>query len=206
MESTVSLHPSKDNTLYQDNNGAFSNGAGAHFFAGKTGTSAIRRAVVAFDVAGEVPAGSTITSATLTLHMSRTNSETQTIELHKIEADWGEGTSKAPGRQGRGGRVASGDATWLHRFYDTDPWETVGGDFSSRITAGTSVSEIGPYSWGPSAQLADDVQSWLDDPASNFGWLLMGNEETRKTTKRFDSKENETSENRPVLTVTFSPP
>ena len=34
-----------------------------------------------------------------------------------------------------------------------------------------------------------DVQKWLDDPSSNFGWLLLGDETKSRTTKRFDSSE-----------------
>ena len=48
-----------------------------------------------------------------------------------------------------------------------------------------------------------DVQSWLDSPAANFGWLLLGNESISQTTKRFDSKDNEEEANRPVLAVEY---
>ena len=48
-----------------------------------------------------------------------------------------------------------------------------------------------------------DVQSWLDSPAANFGWLLLGNESISQTTKRFDSKDNEGEANRPVLAVEY---
>src|SRR5512138_1978 len=68
--ATVTLTTSKDNTLYESATGALSNGAGAHFFAGRTGTNSggkIRRGVIAFDVAANVPPGSTITNVVLTL-------------------------------------------------------------------------------------------------------------------------------------------
>mgnify|MGYP003573010621 CR=1 FL=1 len=71
-QGTVTLNPIKDNTLYQDTSGGLSNGAGAHFFAGMTAAGAARRAVLAFDIAGSIPAGSTITSVALTLNMSKT--------------------------------------------------------------------------------------------------------------------------------------
>src|SRR3990172_8140426 len=51
-----------------------------------------------------------------------------------------------------------------------------------------------------------DVQDWLDNPAANFGWIVMGNEGTVETAKRFDSKENTTAGNRPSLTITYTPP
>ena len=43
-----------------------------------------------------------------------------------------------------------------------------------------------------------DVQSWLDDPASNFGWLVLGDESEIPTAKRFDTRE---SASPPVLTI-----
>ena len=51
-----------------------------------------------------------------------------------------------------------------------------------------------------------DVQMWLDDPGSDYGWLLLGDESTTRTTKRFDTRENSVPSNRPVLTVEFEPP
>ena len=58
----VQLAPSKDNTLYEDASGNISNGAGDYLFAGTTATAAsgaIRRGVIAFDIAGSIPAGPT---------------------------------------------------------------------------------------------------------------------------------------------------
>ena len=57
----VNINPSKDNTLYEyvPADGDRSNGIGDHFFAGKTGMGYIRRGVLAFDIAGSVPPGST---------------------------------------------------------------------------------------------------------------------------------------------------
>ena len=40
------------------------------------------------------------------------------------------------------------------------------------------VGAIGQYTWS-SAQMVADVQGWLDNPASNFGWLMLGDESTK---------------------------
>src|SRR5437762_12571116 len=61
---TANLAPLKDNTLYADTTGALSNGAGSAIFVGRTGNGDIRRAVIAFDVAGALLPGSLVTSAT----------------------------------------------------------------------------------------------------------------------------------------------
>jgi len=47
-----------------------------------------------------------------------------------------------------------------------------------------------------------DVQSWLDDPASNFGWLVFGDESQILTAKRFDTRE---SASPPLLTIIYRP-
>jgi hypothetical protein len=103
IAAIINLTPSKDNTLYQYDpaEGDHSNGAGFHFFAGENGMGELRRGVLAFDVAGTIPAGSTITAVSLTMNMSMTPTGARTVELHKLLADWGEGTSHAPMGEGR---------------------------------------------------------------------------------------------------------
>ena len=200
---TISIIPSKDNTLYQyvPAEGDLSNGAGFHFFAGENGTGELRRGVLGFDIAGSIPPGSTITGVSLSLNMSMTSSDTpRTVELHKLLADWGEGTSHAPGGEGSGAPATPNDATWRHRFYDTIFWTMQGGDFSPTVSASQSVGPIGQYTWS-STQMIADVQSWLDNPANNFGWLVLGDESTSATAKRFDTRE---SASPPVLTIEYT--
>ena len=200
--ATISIMPSKDNTLYEfdPDDGDHSNGAGFHFFAGETAMSELRRGVLAFDIAGSIPHGSIITSVTLSMNMSRTISETpRIVELHKLLADWGEGTSDAPGEEGDGAPATTNDATWRHRFFDTIFWAMEGGDFSPTVSASQSVGPVGPYTWN-SAQMVADVQSWVNNPAGNFGWLVLGDESAAGTTKRFDTRE---SASPPVLTIEY---
>src|SRR6266545_4436455 len=201
----ANINPIKDNTLYQYDpaEGDTSNALGNHFFAGETGMGELRRGVLAFDIAGNIPAGSTILGVTLSLNMSRTADNTaRTIELHKLLADWGEGTSVAPGEEGDGAPATPNDATWRHRFFDTTFWTIEGGDFSATVSASQSVGPVGVYTWS-SSQMRADVQSWLDDPASNFGWLVLGDESEIVTAKRFDTRE---SASPPVLTIQYRPP
>lgn len=55
--------------------------------------------------------------------------------------------------------------------------------------------------------MASDVQAWLDDPNSNFGWIVIGDElPNQSSAKRFDSRESSDTGNRPVLTIEFEPP
>lgn len=194
----------QDNTLYEDATGSFSNGAGDHFFAGQIAAGLNRRGLIAFDIASSVPAGATITGVTLTLHMSRTIAGDTDITLHRMLADWGEGASDAPGEEGGGAPAAPGDATWIHAFFDTTPWIAAGGDFDLTPSATQVVGGEGFYEW-TNPQMIGDVQGWLDDPGGNFGWLVLGDESTPVTAKRFDTRENPDAAVRPVLTIEFTP-
>lgn len=203
---TANIGAVKDNTLIEDPGGTFSNGAGPGFFSGRIGspTNSIRRGLIAFDIAGNVPPGSTINSVTLTLNMSMTNAGPETINLHRVLADWGEGTSSSPG--GSGAPSTTGDATWIHTFYPGSFWTSSGGDFAPTSSGSQVVDQIGTYTFGPIAAMTADVQSWLDTPAGNFGWELVGNEGAPSTVKRFDTRENSNPALRPMLTVDYTAP
>ena len=203
-QEEVVLEPSKDNTLYETNDGATSNGSGTHLFAGRVGTGgngAIRRALIAFDLSS-IPTGATIESAELTITMSRSAADETNVTLHRVERDWGEGSSDASNNEGRGADAATDDATWLHAFFDATLWNSAGGDFETAPSATAAVNNVGAYTWGSTAEMVADVQGWVDDPATNFGWLLRGNESTTNTAKRFDSREAPNTA--PTLTVRFS--
>jgi hypothetical protein len=201
------LESSKDNTLYEYEAtiGDVSNGQGSHMFAGRTGVTTAgkkRRALVAFDLGG-LPGG-TVNSVTLTLNMSKTLTGPSSISLHRVLADWGEGSSDPLGEEGGGIAATLGDATWRHRFFATTFWTTQGGDFETAASATTSVNAVGLYSWN-SPQMLTDVLDWLANPATNFGWLLLGDETSAPTTKRFDTRENSDPSARPHLMLDITP-
>jgi hypothetical protein len=203
----VTLEPILDNTLCEDAAGAKSNGLGEYFFAGRTDQLpgfAIRRGLLAFDVAGTVPSPAIIESVQLTLEMSRTEGAAVSVALHLVLGAWGEGPSDAPGEEGGCTTAESGDATWLFTFWPTLLWNRMGGDFSVVASATQIVADEGPYTWS-TAQMVADVQSWLDDPAGNFGWIVLGEESGPQTSKRFNSRQNRTVSTRPKLTIEFSP-
>ncbi|MDZ7360403.1 MAG: DNRLRE domain-containing protein [candidate division KSB1 bacterium] len=204
-QTQIQIPARKDNTLYESSTGAFSNGAGQHFFVGSTARAERRRGLLAFDIAGNIPAGSTIHSVTLRLHMSRTISGVQFVKLHRVLADWGEGSSNAASQEGSGAASTTGDATWIHRFFNTVFWTTAGGDFAATASDSQMVSSIGFYTWGSTPQMVNDVQSWLNAPSTNFGWLLRGTENVAANSKRFDTRENPDTSVRPFLTVSYTP-
>lgn len=200
---SLTLASSKDNTLYENATGNISNGAGDYLFAGQTNQSSIRRGLLAFDLTDKLPAGATIVSATLQLHLSKTSAGSSTVSLHRVLANWGEGSSNANSNEGGGATASPGDATWLHTLFDATLWQTAGGDFAPTASAATSVANVATYQWRSPTLLAD-VQGWQANPATNFGWLLMGDESASGTAKRFDSRENPTAANRPQLTIVYT--
>ena len=201
------LSPVRDTTLYESTTGSLANGAGNYLFAGNNDENPvrIRRALLAFDVRRAVPAGSVVSNVTLSLFMSRTKGREEPVTLHRVLMDWGEGLSHAEGEEGKGAPPQSGDATWLHRFYPMANWTSPGGDFASGASASTPVNKNGTYAWS-SALMAADVQAWVDNPASDFGWLLRGNEASAQTAKRFESLQATDPTRRPQLIITFRPP
>src|SRR6185312_4090734 len=51
------------------------------------------------------------------------------------------------------------------------------------------VAGVGPYSFNSTPDLVADVQSWVRDPAVNFGWIVISQNEGRAgTARRFSTK------------------
>ena len=202
----VSLAPLQDNSIYESSR-ALSNGVGSFLFTGNNAGGLARRTLVLFDVQSSVPSGSTITNVTLRMMMSRTGTTAdKTATVHRVLASWGEAGSKALGNEGRGEAAETGDATWTHRSHESEAWDSEGGDFVEPPSASLAMGRVGAYTIGSTEGMIVDVQAWLDDPSSNFGWLLKGDESSAKTAKRFDSRENPKEENRPILTIHYAPP
>ena len=206
---TVSLPPRKDNTIYSERQ--YTNGGGQYLFVGTTINNDYRRTIISFDVASAVPAGSTIESATLTLHSSRSTTSAQPVivHLHRCLAPWGEGTVVATRGEGFGAAPGPGDATWNFNAFGSSSWATPGGDHASGSSGSTLVlTALDFYTWPSSPGIVADVQSWLDSPQANFGWVVLSEQEAARvvTAKRFDSRENTQPTFRPVLQIVYRPP
>jgi hypothetical protein len=189
---------SRDTTIFQ-NNPDNSLGGGVTIYAGRNNSGFSRRALIAFDLSG-IPEGSTVNRVDLELVLAQVSggetSATRTISLHKLLGDWSEGTSGwglGPGGTGQGYGANSGEhpATWTYRFLNTDEWTSAGGDFAGAASASTSVGSglNSAYTWLSTSALVADVQGWVNDPISNFGWLLLGDESASGTFRAFWSRE-----------------
>ncbi|MGK7927591.1 MAG: DNRLRE domain-containing protein [Spirulina sp.] len=199
---TQILSPSQDNTLIERATGNLSNGAGEIVFVGRTNQpeDSLRRGLLAFDLTDKIPPKATITDVSLTLTLERSPGGNFPIELHRVLKDWGEGDSYHRG--GRGAPAEEGDATWVHRFYNTKSWSNLGGDFVSRFSAVQNVGDVGGYTW-ESPEMIADVQRWLDSPEENFGWLLLGDETTARSVKGFASRETQDFLSLPQLSISY---
>ena len=202
----IELEAQRDNTLFEalppfDASSAEanrSNGGGDHLFCGrsKQREEALqrRRGLIHFAVSDAIPPDAHITDVTLVLYLSQTITEpafkATEVTLHRLRRNWGEGRFDPGGQEGGGANAQSGDATWLHTFFAAAMWAEPGGDWEPTPSATAMIGNRNLfYSWSGEG-LASDAQNWLEDPAGNFGWILIGDESEAGTAKRFDSRES----------------
>jgi len=207
-QTTVVVPCTLDNTLYQDLSGSTSNGVGRSVFVGENGVGLARRALLRFDVAAAVPAGAKIVAASLQMHVVLTQDALPLpIDVHRVSASWGEGNSSASGPGGGGGAgttAQTNDATWLHRLYPASMWTTPGGDFAPTPSFSFAMPTGGTFTVPANPGLVADVQSFRDNPGTNFGWVLKANQENISyTARRLDSRQSTTVANRPTLSITY---
>ena len=205
---TDSLIASQDNTLYEHAEGKISNGSGSHFFVGKNKDGLIRRGVLKFDLT-TLPENIEIQSAILRLSVAITEDTTpMDHHLHAITQDWGEGFSNADDStdDGNGASAMKFDATWLHTFFATDgdpTWDNPGGDFEATPTDTLSIGNTGIYALPLNKVAVDLIQLWYENPDTNFGFILIGNESDNSTTRTFNSREQDNLPSLPQLKITY---
>jgi hypothetical protein len=218
----VTIPASQDATLFGASAANNNSSSGPGMFVGSDGMSRPKRGLIEFNIPAFVPAGATITSASLSLVLGQvagSDTTPRTIGLFDVTLNWAGGTNgttgfPGPGFGGTGQGFAPnlGDATWNFSKFDTTSWNTPGGggDFVSTESAATVVSQDlnTPYVWGSTAQMVSDVQGWLDGTLPNFGWLLKNDSEGSPTTFRaFYTSEGAIEQSvpqfAPLLTVDF---
>ena len=132
-----------------------------------------------------------MTQVTLELTVDRSGGNFGNVDqsMHRALKSWGEGVAVASGAGGDGGSAGTGDATWLANHFGVSVWTTPGGDFDAAASAVASAGRSGAVAKFTGAGLVADVQAWVDDPGSNFGWFILGDEVTAQRVKRFFSSE-----------------
>jgi hypothetical protein len=200
--ATVTLHPVADASLMEvaptNNNGAL-----RWVNAGTTQNGPRTRGLFRFDPAAVLPTNALIVSASVVFELTGQPAMGETIPsasfgLHRMLRPWGEGT-KTNGQFaiGQGQPASPGEVTWVSAFHPTNNWTVPGGqggaDFTIFESASTFIEDVGnsPYTFGPTPELAADVQRWLNNPGTNFGWMLLcADEGPRFTARRFASRED----------------
>jgi len=217
----ISLAPARDTTIIQATNPAaqLANGRG-DLFSGRTSqdgqgpaTVSIRRSLIYFDIAASLPSWAKITGVSLTMREVMGLNGDPLTTLHRVQQNWGEGTSYQSG--GMGSAATQDDATWLYTFFNaaapaTSPtWNSPGGDYDALVSGSTIVSDdngVGKSFTWTGAGMITDVQSWLNSPAGNFGWLIHGDETRGQSAKRLNGRTlNNSGDVAPVLMVTYVP-
>ncbi len=209
---SIQLRPVADTSLSET---APNNNLGGQSFttAGVTQNNTKTRALYQFDIAGNIPATSLITSVELLFEVTRQPVDGYaigTFGLHRMLVPWGEGNKVTanPNFPGQGAPATFGEATWLSSIHGGTLWSQPGGAPGVDFVAETSASQVvysianSPYSFGFTAQIAADVQYWLDHPGENFGWMLMVEPESVAfTARRFGSRED--GVNAPLLRIQY---
>lgn len=219
----VTLSAAQDTSLFQ-NNVTNSDGGGPAFFTGTNGTNSIRRALISFNFSS-IPANAIITNVQLTLtlgQVSATPPPNATISLYDVGQSWNQGTAGSTattiGGTGQGFTASAGDATWS---YASDPtnWSNgtttvMGGYYSNTFSATLFLNNStvnNSFTWLSTPQLVADVQGWLANPSTNYGWeLINANETTANSIYGFYSSEWDnahfagSASQAPALQVTYT--
>lgn len=209
------ISASKDTTIYS-NAVTDSNPANVEMATGRPWNGSdqgLRRALIEFDVAGNITAGSTILSAALTMECTRIPAValvSRNFSLHQVGTEWGEVGTTPGGAVGGGVSAVTGDATWNTPTFPTADaaWASGGGGgtFDGTPTRTISVGGLGTYTWSSNAAMIGDVQDWMTD-SNNHGWIVIGVEgPTVPTARAFASRTNATAGDRPRLNISYRPP
>jgi hypothetical protein len=189
-------------------------GAMWFFTGGTTQNYTTNRGLMKFNLATAIPAGSKILSVSLTVEVTGQPDEpwnTSHFGLHRLLRDWGEGDNYAPSKLGQAAPAGTNEANFTHRFaFTSETWGQPGGragaDYTPSPSSTTFIYQAGdPYTFDSTASLVADAQLWLDQPGTNFGWMLIVQNETDNfTARRFGSRESVIDA--PRLSVTYQPP
>ena len=155
--------------------------------------------VIAFDVAGNMPAGETITSATL--DTARCNGTERRSVGRATSLICGLGRGNLLLQRRPGAAATPNDATWLYRFYDAaDPalsptWTTPGGDYSATVSAAAVITDDSRggqlFAWSSDVNplMLSDVQGWFDT-LQQLWLVLLGDESKGKQRVALNSGES----------------
>ena len=181
--------------------------------AGTTQNGPRTRSLLRFDFT-TFPTNTVVQSATLTVQVTQQpidGYDFTAFGLRRMFRPWGEGNKNPVSQPGQGLPAAPGEATWLDAFYPTNQWGTPGGlegvDYSQNESSFEIIYDVAgsPYVFPSTPEVVDDVQLWINKPATNYGWMLRcADEFPRFTARRFGTRES--GDTAPVLELKYLVP
>lgn len=155
--------------------------------------SPINHALLQFPVEF-IPANATVTAVTLQLNSTASNPftpGTANFSAYRLLKPWNET-----------------DTTWNTRLAPAIGWGAPGAqanvDYVSAASASAPITpgpSVNPFS---STEMLDDVELWRTDPGTNFGWILIADNELAGSGKQIASREDPARA--PVLIVAYTLP
>lgn len=161
-------------------------GAHTHVAVGRANSDRTNRAFFQFDITGNVPSGSIITSATFEFDVTRQGGATNgqignDFSLHRVTDAWDEGSGV-----GNSGAITEDGVTWTVSTVGS-LWATMGGDFDAATSGTVFVDGPTDGSFGgedlppvtytiTSAKLITDIQNIVDG-TPDHGFVLKGENE-----------------------------
>jgi hypothetical protein len=186
---TLQLRPALDTSIHSS--GGNPQGT-ATILAGTRRNLIVDRGLLQFDLTS-IPTNFVVESAHLQLVLVRApGSPAESVfSVHRVLTPW------------------SAAANWTSASAGL-PWSAPGGapndDYTVAGTPGESLFDSSVYTFGGvgTNQLVADVRAWIQNPATNHGWILISDgESVPETARHFGSSE---SASPPVLIVSYSIP
>jgi hypothetical protein len=153
------------------------------------------RSLLKFNVSASIPAGSTINSVTFRVGVIRQSNlpVSSSYQLHRLLKNWNEGVGGFD--VNLGSPALPGETTWNSEFHGATLWAVPGGLAATDYVS--AASGVGPvinakqiYEIASTANLVADVQTWINTPATNNGWIFIASSEgVAGTARRFSSTE-----------------
>jgi hypothetical protein len=202
---TLVIRPSRENgydTTIMNNYADRDYGWSDSLFAGYTTGGDLWRGLIKFDIS-QIPAGATITKATLRLYCSLTyDNNSYNISLHRSLVEWFASVynNTVP--------VDVDSSVWNYRIYNTHAWAGGAGGASGTEYAALATDTVSVdkkpnvfYNW----DVTSDIVAFHNGTYNNYGWwLISSNESTAGSVRRFLSAESEYVGLRPRLVIEYT--
>ncbi|MCA9091647.1 MAG: DNRLRE domain-containing protein, partial [Planctomycetaceae bacterium] len=183
QEGTSGYTGTQDTEIRQSSSGS-SYGTNATISVDQDNGSGVTQGLIRFgglfgSGPGQIPLGSTINSATLTVYVTDPTDSGAQVTLHQMLINWSESSTWS----------SLGSGVQLN---NVEAMTAAAGTVSSPTATGTQTI----------TNLASTLQAWSGG-AANYGWVIV-----TTSTDGWDvaSSENSTSSWRPLLTVNYTPP